>query len=609
MTAAYVGFINMASNKTAGTTLAVSCDTAAGNLVVLRIVFDNAATASKPVVTSIAKEAGETNDWVFLGAARSTSTSAGAFASGEVWCIRTTVAWTTGAKTITLDASVTQKVAMTEAYSGVQAVPRCTAGTAYSTTTTAASATTTGTTPQVGDLAVGLIFGSNVPTTSYAGDTDTTGGVWVGTMNFGTTGGSGSTNNAGQASYKVLTGGSHQTHNNSAAMTAGNGAVVAILQAIPSGPPPNTGSGAAADAWAVTASGKSPDKGDGVVAHAWAVMASGTKPVVAPPGSRALETNVARITEDGGPRNLESATVLPAEGTAAVSYVEALSAAGKKTPKGSTTVSYAETPTAAGKKTPKGATTVSYVEATTASGKKTPKGATTTSYVEATTASGKKAPKATVVVAYTETLSATGIKPGVPVKSGSGTTSWAATTSAVGVRAPKATGTGVHTWTMIAQGVKPSVGVSQGSGLVTWAETGGGVGKRAPKAAATVPYVETITASGKRAPKAAATVPFVETPTAAGKRVPKGARTVAYVEAVTATGKRVQKGTVLVAWVETTTASGKRVQKGSGVITDMWVLSATGLAPVTLVGFYTIAMQYGGWPVVAWELDGQGAPV
>jgi hypothetical protein len=77
------------SNKTAGTALApvISATALAGNLIVAAIVFDNAATASKPIVSSISKPAGETNSWVFLGAARSTSTTAGAFASGELWCI------------------------------------------------------------------------------------------------------------------------------------------------------------------------------------------------------------------------------------------------------------------------------------------------------------------------------------------------------------------------------------------------------------------------------------------------------------------------------------------------------------------------------------------
>ena len=100
MAVAYVKYLGDTSNKTAGTTLGQVLQgggSAAGNLIVARVIFDNAGTASKPVVSSISKMAGETDNWVFLGAARSTSTSAGAFASGEMWAIKTTVAWPSGA--------------------------------------------------------------------------------------------------------------------------------------------------------------------------------------------------------------------------------------------------------------------------------------------------------------------------------------------------------------------------------------------------------------------------------------------------------------------------------------------------------------------------------
>jgi hypothetical protein len=220
------------SIKTAGTTnigVNISTATTAGNLLVARILFDNFTTASKPIVSSIAKMAGETNSWVLLGAARSTSTSAGAFASGEIWAIQTTVDWSVATYTVTLDSSVTMKATITQEFSGVKAVARSTAGTAYSTSTTAASATTTGTTPVIGDLALGFIFGSNVAA-AMAGDTDTTGGSWSAVAGVGSTGSGAATNNFGIGQYKILTGANHQTLNNSATMTAGNGSIVAILQ-------------------------------------------------------------------------------------------------------------------------------------------------------------------------------------------------------------------------------------------------------------------------------------------------------------------------------------------------------------------------------------------
>jgi hypothetical protein len=234
MVAAYVKYLGDTSNKTSGTTLGQVLQgggSAAGNLIVASIIFDNAATASKPIVSSISKMAGETNNWVFLGAARSTSTSAGAFASGELWAIQTTVAWT-GTITVTLDTAVTQKAVLMQEFSGAQAVLRSTVGTNYSTTTTAASATTTGTAPAIGDLAIGLIFGSNVAS-QMAGDNDTTAGSWSAVAGLGSTGGNVATNNFGIAQYKILTAATAQTYNNQAAMTAGNGSIVAILQPIP----------------------------------------------------------------------------------------------------------------------------------------------------------------------------------------------------------------------------------------------------------------------------------------------------------------------------------------------------------------------------------------
>ena len=63
----------------------------AGNLIVATIVFDNAATASKPVVNPGAPiNRAPARTWQFVGAARSTNLG-GAFASGELWAIKTTV--------------------------------------------------------------------------------------------------------------------------------------------------------------------------------------------------------------------------------------------------------------------------------------------------------------------------------------------------------------------------------------------------------------------------------------------------------------------------------------------------------------------------------------
>jgi hypothetical protein len=234
MAVAFVKNHTVAADKAASSTtytLALATDVPAGNLIVARLVYDNAATASKPLVTSIGRAAGETNNWATAVGVNSTSTSAGAFASGAMTYIRTTVVWPAGNYTVTLDTAVTQKSGLFSEFSGVLATPSVStvAGTNYSTTTTAASAATTGTAPVIGDLVLGLIFGSNVAA-AMAGDTDTTGGSWSAVAGFGTTGGNVATNNFGIGQYKILTAASHQTLNNSAAMTAGNGAIVLALQ-------------------------------------------------------------------------------------------------------------------------------------------------------------------------------------------------------------------------------------------------------------------------------------------------------------------------------------------------------------------------------------------
>ena len=233
MAVAFVKHIGTFATKTAGTTMAWlwPSSSAAGNLIVCYLVFDNAATTLKPVVTSISKMAGETASWVFLGASRSPGVTSGAASSGEMWAIQTTVAWTTPTITATFDTSIAMKSMGFSEFSGANATLRSTSGTHYQASgTTASSSTTTGTAPVIGDLALGLLFGSNVATPQL-GDSDTTGGVWSAVQGIGSTGGAVATNNMGVFQYKVVTTTAHQQYQNQAAMTVGNGTIVAILQA------------------------------------------------------------------------------------------------------------------------------------------------------------------------------------------------------------------------------------------------------------------------------------------------------------------------------------------------------------------------------------------
>lgn len=238
MVVAFVKSHTLVTEKVLDTSidLTVATTVPAGNLIVAAILYDNAATVGKPTIaaaSSIARMSGETNSWVLLGRINHpSSTSIGAFAGGELWAIKTTVAWSAANYVATLDTAVTMKATVLAEFSGAEVTARSTAGTAYSTTTTAASAATTGTTPVIGDLALGFLFGSNIAV-APAGDTDTTGGSWSTAIGVGSTGGSAATNNFGIVQYKVLTAASAQTYNSSAAGAAGNGAIVTVLQATP----------------------------------------------------------------------------------------------------------------------------------------------------------------------------------------------------------------------------------------------------------------------------------------------------------------------------------------------------------------------------------------
>ena len=221
--------------KAAGTTdtYALTADVPAGNTLIAVVVSDNAATASKPVLSSISKAAGETNNWVFLGAARSTSTTAGALSAGEMWAIKTTVPWPNATSlTFTWDTSITMKAENIVEFSGVEATLRSTVSSQYSAGTTPATVVSGGATPPVvGDLALGFTFHSN-SATPPGGDTDTIGGAWVANVTVGSSGGSGATNNSGLLQHKIVTTTNQQTLS-APTTNAGNGAVVAILQAAP----------------------------------------------------------------------------------------------------------------------------------------------------------------------------------------------------------------------------------------------------------------------------------------------------------------------------------------------------------------------------------------
>lgn len=222
--------------KAAGTTdtYATTALVAAGNTLFAVCVHDNAAAANTPIVSSISRPAGENATWVLL--LRNTygsAATAGAFASGEVWMIKTTVDWPSATSlTFTYSASITMKLQNIVEFSGVEATQKGNVGNIYSTTTTAASSSTTGTQPAIGDLALGFAFASNSQG-PLGGDTDTSGGSWSSAIQMASSSGNVATNNAGVFQYKILTAPNHQTYNISSGATAGNGSSVAILPFTP----------------------------------------------------------------------------------------------------------------------------------------------------------------------------------------------------------------------------------------------------------------------------------------------------------------------------------------------------------------------------------------
>ena len=164
-------------------------------------------------------------------------------------------------------------------------------------------------------------------------------------------------------------------------------------------------------------------------------------------------------------------------------------------------------------------------------------------------------------VAHAWAITATGTKPTVPAKTGSAIVvhAWATTASGTKPTVPAKTGSAIvaHAWATAASGVRPSIAGKQGSAAFS--------------------YVETVTAAGVR-------------PVVAGKQ---GSAAFTYVTTVTAAGTR----------------PAIPAKTGSAAFTYVATVTAGGIAPVLLVGYYTMAMQYGDQPVVAWQMNGQGAPV
>lgn len=235
MAASLVGHHVANFNKAAGTTgpvVQLNAVVPADRLIVAWFTFDNFSSTTLPTVTSIGRQAAETNNWVRVASVPSTTATAGSGAVSEIWVIETTVQWSAASYAVVLGSSVTAKVDDVAVFAGVEPTVRGVAGSATSASTTGATATTTGTAPVAGDLALGIAYNAN-STTVPGTDTDTTDGAWVDVGTSATSGGSAATNITQRAQYKILTGTTAQSFSVSSGAVNPNGAGCVVLQATP----------------------------------------------------------------------------------------------------------------------------------------------------------------------------------------------------------------------------------------------------------------------------------------------------------------------------------------------------------------------------------------
>ena len=227
MPALFVRNLTAGNSNASGTTVDFTIPVAvpAGNLIVVFVGFDNL-TATTPIVSSIAKQAGETANWVQIGKHDASVATGAAAVRGELWAILTTVQWATGAKTVTLSAAVVKKAVIGREFSGVTTALRGTAGTGTH-ATGSPTATTGGTAPATGDLVLG---GAAFETTATpTADADTLNGSWSAAVVYASSGGAANTNVAVTSQYKIVTAGGQQTYNPSSAGVDSGACVVALV--------------------------------------------------------------------------------------------------------------------------------------------------------------------------------------------------------------------------------------------------------------------------------------------------------------------------------------------------------------------------------------------
>ncbi|HEY8881945.1 MAG TPA: hypothetical protein VIM47_00945 [Dermatophilaceae bacterium] len=235
MAVAFVRNHTSGVTQTGGTTIAATiatADVAIGNVLVAWMAFDNATTTT-PTVSGLSKPGGETNSWARIGAVDSANAGSATGVRGEMWAIKTTVAWAVAtAVTATLSQSRASKAILLSEFSGVDVTLRGTvgAGNTTNTTTSPPTASTSGTALVAGDLVLGgaaLDFGSSATVTA---DADTSNGSWAGAA-VASTGNNSSSSVTATVQHKIVTATGVQTFNPTFSASSDAGVVVAALVA------------------------------------------------------------------------------------------------------------------------------------------------------------------------------------------------------------------------------------------------------------------------------------------------------------------------------------------------------------------------------------------
>jgi hypothetical protein len=224
---ASTGTVAAANNKVSGTSFTTGLITCpAGDVIILVFAFDNTASTTQPVINSITLPAGETAVGRRYGTIPSATTTAGAGMRGEIFVIKTTVAWTAFQPVVTFSAAITAKAShgVCKSLSGPTRLPGPRAAVPISGGTSATSAPSNAdANVQSGDLVIGL--GVCQTATAMTADADTTNGSWVTEGTSGTSGGTDNTNVTLILQTKIPTATGTQTYNPTDSVSTQSGAV------------------------------------------------------------------------------------------------------------------------------------------------------------------------------------------------------------------------------------------------------------------------------------------------------------------------------------------------------------------------------------------------